>query len=316
MIHSWTHWDDDEAYIEKIFSDLDKIIDLDFARTYTREDASIQIYKISETANLDGSMGHAQLIPSKDPNLADIEIIWKYFDSSLSENNRVTDYKNGISMYEQNSFTIIHEIGHALGLGHPGGDGYASFTDANETVMSYNYKQTNKPWTFSYADLETLKLIWGEENDSISTSRKENNYFNSTGLAVSSSERQNLNESSELTDLTNMRFLRKHSDEGFVDKLTGDFIYYGTKDFENISNENEQLTSIKKFISEEDFFPRNIDTDLEEYKNFISLANKTDGIYKEIFSVSGYQGDANDFDFEDNFDEYISLLDLNKSEIL
>ena len=80
-IYSWTHWDDDELYIEKIFSDIDKLIDLDFSRVYSREDAHIQIYKISQTADLDGIMGHAAPIASKDPNLASIEIIWKYFDN-------------------------------------------------------------------------------------------------------------------------------------------------------------------------------------------------------------------------------------------
>jgi hypothetical protein len=57
--------------------------------------------------------------------------------------------------------SIWHEMGHTLGLDHPYGDGYNSFFDRGDTIMSYN---RNPAGTVNYqeSDIAALKYLWGE----------------------------------------------------------------------------------------------------------------------------------------------------------
>ena len=69
----------------------------------------------------------------------------------------------------ENYQTIVHEVGHALGLDHPDGDGFNSNYDWKDTMMSYNDNPSlslNEMW-FSDADIFTLQRIYGVEVDTI-----------------------------------------------------------------------------------------------------------------------------------------------------
>jgi hypothetical protein len=65
----------------------------------------------------------------------------------------------GLSAAEQR--TTVHELGHALGLDHPGGNPEDPAFDDRDTIMSYNVGGGEPATWFSESDLLALKEIWG-----------------------------------------------------------------------------------------------------------------------------------------------------------
>ena len=89
-------------------------------------------------------------------------------DIFLNANYTDVDYKKGGMAYG----TIIHELGHALGLDHPFGEGDYAGVDVNDTVMSYNRYEgydsiTNNSYSiysfssYQEADIVALRSIYG-----------------------------------------------------------------------------------------------------------------------------------------------------------
>ena len=60
--------------------------------------------------------------------------------------------------------TLVHEIGHSVGLRHPYGDGFNSDYTTEDTIMSYNDGYYGGPVSnlLTDADQAALKEIWGE----------------------------------------------------------------------------------------------------------------------------------------------------------
>ena len=77
------------------------------------------------------------------------------------------DTDSGLSLNDFDACTIIHEIGHALGLSHPYEDPLNGNWNTDDTVMSYNVSPDGWDTWFSTTDIAALIEIWGAENDPI-----------------------------------------------------------------------------------------------------------------------------------------------------
>ena len=136
-----------ESYIVSLFNDIDSIIDLDFARQLDHNGTIIDIYAVADdgTSIVGGTY---------------------YWDGWFDIDYEIT----GNYVFDQS--TIVHELGHALGLDHPLGNGYEPGYTVDDTVMSYNIGSTGWNNAFTEADIEVLKRIWGNENDAKPTDIK------------------------------------------------------------------------------------------------------------------------------------------------
>ena len=151
--------DDVERFIVDIFSKLDNYIDLDFERVNSPRRSIINIYQTNPPEDY---KGYASMEWQNRPYKYRVDIAWKESGGKKLESYPTLSYETAI--------TLIHEIGHALGLSHGKEHGTINpfdkrFTTRN-TAMSYNLPScymSGEDDFFSDIDLNALRTVWGEE---------------------------------------------------------------------------------------------------------------------------------------------------------
>ena len=151
--------EEDQAFVIHIFNKLETLINLDIRPAATENNSEIRLYydtEINAGSSKSGTiLGLTIPISSSSTNYSELFINY----TALNTFNDLRKY------------TIVHELGHALGLEHPfeNGDGdYYISTDPyqsatpDETVMSYRINNSAKlPSFYTSTDIAALTAIWG-----------------------------------------------------------------------------------------------------------------------------------------------------------
>ena len=141
-----------QEFIRDIFTNLDNIIDLDFREINNNNGSMLDIYQVNFSSNFDQNI-IGQAIAQESEAGFWWDILWKH--SQLT----------GAINTNSNFHSIIHEIWHSLGLGHPFNDPKNISWSTKDTIMSYNRGKKGWDKWFSKIDWNTLINTWGREND-------------------------------------------------------------------------------------------------------------------------------------------------------
>ena len=145
------HSAQEENWIRSIFNQVDGLIDIDFEEAVDWNGSTFDIYCLSSYNEWSGSV-IGQVNPQGYGDASYWDVYWK--NTSGSDSLSALD-----------AGTIVHEIGHALGLSHPYEDPTNGNWNTDDTIMSYNISPDGWDSEFSDYDLAALVEIWGVEDD-------------------------------------------------------------------------------------------------------------------------------------------------------
>jgi hypothetical protein len=143
----------DQEVITSLFAQLDPLIALDFELVVEAANADLVIVQVDAPSS-EGA-GFAGLAT---PQAQGWILQW-----TATSRPAGSDPNQPLSAYDRN--TLVHEIGHVLGLAHPGGAPFDPRWDSASTVMSYLPAEAGWSTAFSRSDRAALQQIWQPETE-------------------------------------------------------------------------------------------------------------------------------------------------------
>ncbi len=150
-LYNLAHSESNVSFIRDLFNKVDSIIDLDFEEMSHNNGSLIDIYSVKSSTSM-GLDVVGQAIRQASSAGKWWDILWKNTNSREKE-----------SLLDQH--TIIHELGHVLGLSHPFDDPFNEMWSTDNTVMSYNQSPDGWDTWYSQEDILALTSLWGREDD-------------------------------------------------------------------------------------------------------------------------------------------------------